>query len=135
LQLARQLVARGCRVDIFSRVAQPDTPAVVELEPGLRAIHIEAGPAGPLAPDQIYTHLEAFEAGLLDFVAAEHGLAKQAERPPYDIVHSHYWLSGLVGERLKAAWGVPHVAMFHTLGEIKNRSRLQEHETDLRIAS
>src|SRR5690606_18639520 len=54
---------------------------------------------------------------------------------PYDIVHSHYWLSGLVGERLKAAWGVPHVAMFHTLGEIKNRSSLQEHETDLRIAS
>jgi D-inositol-3-phosphate glycosyltransferase len=51
------------------------------------------------------------------------------------VVHSHYWLSGLVGERLKKTWDVPHVTMFHTLGEIKNRSSLQEHETDLRIAS
>ena len=49
------------------------------------------------------------------------------------MVHSHYWLSGLVGERLKKTWDVPHVTMFHTLGEIKNRSSLQEHETDLRI--
>jgi D-inositol-3-phosphate glycosyltransferase len=54
---------------------------------------------------------------------------------PYNIVHSHYWLSGLVGQRLKQRWGVPHVTMFHTLGEIKNRASLSEHEPDLRISS
>jgi D-inositol-3-phosphate glycosyltransferase len=102
-------------------------PAVVEIEPGLRAVHVVAGPVGPLTPDQIYAHLDAFEAGVLDFVARQ--------SRPYDIVHSHYWLSGLIGERLKTAWGIPHVAMFHTLGEIKNRSSVQEHETELRIAS
>jgi D-inositol-3-phosphate glycosyltransferase len=51
----------------------------------------------------------------------------------YDVIHSHYWLSGIIGERLKAAWHVPHVVMFHTLGEVKNRASLSEHETDLRI--
>jgi len=51
------------------------------------------------------------------------------------VIHSHYWLSGLVGERLKAEWGVPHVVMFHTLGEVKNRASHREHESALRIAS
>ena len=127
LQLARQLVARGCSVDIFSRATQPEVPDVVEIEPGLRAIHVIAGPVAPLLPEDIYAHLEAFEFGVREF--AEDGDAT------YDIIHSHYWLSGLVGERLKAAWGVAHVTMFHTLGEIKNRSSVQEHETALRIAS
>ena len=145
LQLARQLLSRGCRIDIFSRSTHA-IPEVVEIEPGLRAIHVVAGPVAPLAPEQIYTHLDAFEAGVRDFVAREQALPPPpvapgepliAGRPdrPYDVLHSHYWLSGLVGERLKTAWGVPHVAMFHTLGEIKNRSSVQEHETELRIAS
>ena len=59
----------------------------------------------------------------------------ESTRAPYDVIHSHYWLSGLVGERLKAAWGVPHVVMFHTLGEVKNRASHREHESALRIAS
>jgi len=49
-------------------------------------------------------------------------------------VHSHYWLSGWVGQALKARWNVPHVIMFHTLGEAKNRAHLSEHEPDYRIA-
>ena len=141
LQLARQLVARGCSVDIFSRASQPELPETVQIEPGLRAIHIPAGPVAPLAPEDIYAHLDAFEAGVLAYTEVEaasgYELATRSGRgeAPYDVVHSHYWLSGLVGERLKKTWDVPHVAMFHTLGEIKNRSSLQEHETDLRIAS
>jgi D-inositol-3-phosphate glycosyltransferase len=82
---------------------------------------------GPLLPEDIYGHLDAFEAGVREFA--------QHEGITYDVVHSHYWLSGLVGEKLKRAWSAPHVAMFHTLGEIKNRSSVQEHETDLRITS
>ena len=49
-------------------------------------------------------------------------------------MHSHYWLSGWVGQALKARWNVPHVIMFHTLGEAKNRAHLSEHEPDYRIA-
>jgi D-inositol-3-phosphate glycosyltransferase len=62
------------------------------------------------------------------------GRAAAGERV-YDVIHSHYWLSGLVGERLKSAWHVPHAVMFHTLGEVKNRASHREHESELRIAS
>jgi D-inositol-3-phosphate glycosyltransferase len=151
LELAKQLSARGCTIDIFSRATRRDTPEVVQIGPGLRAIHLRAGPARNLAPETLYKHLDAFEEAVLDFVgrdshspASQAGVGGDSQAPvspggrvaaPYDVVHSHYWLSGLVGERLKARWRVPHVTMFHTLGEIKNRASLSEHETDLRIRS
>ncbi len=127
LELARQLAAAGCLVDVFTRATHPDLQDVVEVEPGLRVVHLQAGPLQSLGPEDVYEHLDEFYEGLLAFASRE-GIA-------YDVVHSHYWLSGLVAERLKAAWHVPHVAMFHTLGEIKNRSSLSEHETELRIES
>jgi D-inositol-3-phosphate glycosyltransferase len=125
LELARQLAARGCQVDIFTRITRPGTPEVIEVAPGLRAINLRAGAARNLSPASIYKHLDAFEAAIADF--------NSRDGTRYDLVHSHYWLSGIVGERLKARWQAPHVTMFHTLGEIKNRASLSEHETELRI--
>lgn len=127
LELARQLAARGCQVDIFSRATTLDTPEVVTIQPGLRAVHLPAGVIGPLLPEDVYEHLPAFRDAVLAF--------GERDGARYDVIHSHYWLSGLVAEGLKRAWSVPHVAMFHTLGEIKNRSSLSEHEGDLRIQS
>ncbi len=127
LELARQLAAAGCLVDVFTRATHADLQEVVQVEPGLRVVHLQAGPLQNLAPEDVYEHLDEFYERLLAFASRE-GIA-------YDVVHSHYWLSGLVAERLKAEWRVPHVAMFHTLGEIKNRSSLSEHETELRIES
>jgi D-inositol-3-phosphate glycosyltransferase len=125
LELARRLVEKGCIVDIFSRAAAPDTPQVTQLAANLRTIHLRAGPQSPLAPEQVHAHLEEFRAALLKFNALDGG--------EYDIIHSHYWLSGLIAERIKPEWRIPHVAMFHTLGEVKNRSSLSENEPDLRI--
>ena len=125
LELAQQLVGQGCEVDIFSRVTGRETPTLTELAPGLRVVHLRAGPARYLGPESVHKHLDAFEAALIEF--------GEREARSYDLIHSHYWLSGLVGERLKAAWKVPHVTMFHTLGEIKNRASLFENEPDLRI--
>jgi D-inositol-3-phosphate glycosyltransferase len=127
LELARELASAGCEVDIFSRAASPDVQPVIQLEKGLRAIHLTAGPKAPLTPADVYEHLDAFERELSAFV--------EVDGRAYDVIHSHYWLSGLIGERLKAAWHVPHVTMFHTLGEIKNRSSYNENETELRIES
>jgi D-inositol-3-phosphate glycosyltransferase len=127
LELARNLAARGCDIDIFTRAAAPGLPLADELAPGLRVINLSAGPASPMAPEQVHEHLDAFTAAVFDFAAAE-GIS-------YDVVHSHYWLSGLVGARLKARWQVPHVVMFHTLGEIKNRASYGEHEPPQRIAA
>ena len=58
---------------------------------------------------------------------------QRREGRSYDLVHSHYWLSGWVGQALKTAWQVPHVIMFHTLGEVKNRHHLEEREPEYRI--
>jgi D-inositol-3-phosphate glycosyltransferase len=125
LELARRLAARGCSVDIFTRATAPDSPLVIEEALGLRVINLVAGPQAPLAPEQLHSHLGAFYEALLDFC--------RSDGASYDLVHSHYWLSGLVGSRLKVQWGVPHVVMFHTLGEIKNRASYGEHESQLRI--
>jgi D-inositol-3-phosphate glycosyltransferase len=127
VELARQLVARGCEVDIFSRVSGQQQPEVFEMEPGLRAIHLAAGPARYLTPESTVRHLSTFAHAVIDFAARE--------QVRYDLVHSHYWLSGLVGLDLQRAWDVPHVTMFHTLGEIKNRASVSMNETDLRIES
>ena len=127
LELSCQLTENGCLIDIFSRATDPDTPEVTDLGPGLRAIHLHAGPARYLSPESTYKHIDRFGEAVLEFSARE--------QVGYDLIHSHYWLSGIVGQTLKAAWDVPHVTMFHTLGEIKNRASSLENETDLRIQS
>jgi D-inositol-3-phosphate glycosyltransferase len=108
-------------------MASPDVPEVTEIEPGLRAIHIEAGPLQAHSPEELYPYVDEFAEGIRAYAAAE-GLS-------YDVVHSHYWVAGLAGAALKKRWGVPHVTMFHTLGEVKNRSSLSESESPLRISA
>jgi D-inositol-3-phosphate glycosyltransferase len=125
LELAKQMASRGCKVDIFSRAATKEAVEVFEIAPGLRTIHVKAGPARYLAPESIYRHLDTFEAAVAEFV--------ERDGSEYDLIHSHYWLSGIVGEKLKRRWNLPHVTMFHTLGEIKNRASVAENETALRI--
>jgi len=127
LELSKSLARLGWDVDIFSRATSARTPEVTEIAPGVRVIHLRAGPARPLSPAATYRHVESFQRAVIDF--------NRRDGAHYDVVHSHYWLSGLVGERLKAAWRVPHVAMFHTLGEIKNRASRSENESPLRIRS
>src|SRR3954463_5778260 len=126
-ELCERLATLGCSIDIFSRATDRETPLVTQLSPTLRVIHLRAGPLRYLTPASVYNHLEGFEAALRQFTSEDSAA--------YDVIHSHYWLSGLVGERLSGAWGVPHVVMFHTLGEVKNRASHREHESALRIAS
>jgi D-inositol-3-phosphate glycosyltransferase len=127
VELARRLIESGCAVDIFSRVSGRSQPEVTEIEPGLRAIHLPAGPVRYLAPESIVKHLPRFTDAVISFA--------EREGVRYDLIHSHYWISGLVGLELKRAWDVPHVTMFHTLGEIKNRASVSMNETSLRIES
>ena len=136
LELARELAERGHTVDIFTRRTNPDDPETVSISDapsgddaasGARVVHIDAGPARYVEKDALAAHVDAFEAGVAAFA--------EREGATYDVLHSHYWLSGVAGERLKARWGVPHIAMFHTLGEVKARSRISEREPEPRIAA
>jgi D-inositol-3-phosphate glycosyltransferase len=129
-ELSRELAERGHHVDVFTRRAgdvPAAEPALVDGSPHARLMHIDSGPAEYVEKAELPQYLDAFEQGVVAFA--------QREGITYDIVHSHYWLSGLVGERLKARWAVPHMTMFHTLAEVKSRSRISEWEPDVRIES
>ena len=123
--LSRQLCTRAHTMDVFTRRTDPDSPQVVEIDDRTRVIQVDAGPFE--APkDSLQRYLPEFRCGVIRF-QEEHDLA-------YDLIHSHYWLSGWVGQALKARWNVPHVTMFHTLAEAKNRAHPDEREPDYRIA-
>lgn len=112
---ARELGRRGIQVDVFTRSQDECVPMVMHtLGENARVVHIPAGPERPLPVPEIADYLDEFTQGVIAF-AAQEGVA-------YDVIHSHYWLSGLVAGALRAAWGrrVPIVHMFHTLGQMKN---------------
>jgi D-inositol-3-phosphate glycosyltransferase len=111
-ELSRALGRLGFAVDVFTRSQDPGIPEVVALGPGARVVHVPAGPARPIARAAVAEHLPEFAAGVEAFRARE-GVR-------YDLVHSHYWLSGLAGLDLRRRWDTPLVHMFHTLGAIKN---------------
>ena len=112
-ELARQLAARRRLVDIYTRRDRPDLPDVVQIAPGAQVVHVDVGPPTTLPPIEVAAHIDAFTARA-DQIARERGWS-------YELLHSHYWVSGLSGISLAQRWGCPHAATFHTLGEIKNR--------------
>jgi D-inositol-3-phosphate glycosyltransferase len=113
-ELAQELGSRGILVDIFTRRNSHDEPEIdTAIGENVRVIYLTAGPIVSLKPDDLYPYLSQFTARLMAF-ATMHKLK-------YDIVYSHYWLSGWVAQKLKESWGVPFVQMFHTLGQMKQR--------------
>ncbi len=123
-ELSRELARRGRQVDIFTRL-DGERPEVTTIEANLRLIQLPAGPATPLEKELLTPWLPAFIAELNRFAAAE--------GQPYDVVHSHYWQAIAAGEPFARAQGAPHLVMFHTLGEVKNRARVSEEEPGERI--
>ncbi|MFZ5923130.1 MAG: glycosyltransferase [Chloroflexota bacterium] len=121
--VTRQLGRVGVHVDVFTRSQDEHVPHVLhDLGYGNRVVHVPAGPEVPLAKRELAGYIPDFVQGILDF-AAEKNIQ-------YDIIHSHYWMSGIAAESLKQAWGVPVVHMFHTLGEMKNRIAQSESEKE-----
>ena len=124
-ELARQLGKRGHAVDVFTRVHDPRDPQIIELGANARLIHLMAGGIEQINKMDIYPHLPDFTEDLEDF--------RRWNGMEYDLIFSHYWLSGLVGERLRQSWQVPHITMFHTLGAVKNAIGIGEPEPELRL--
>jgi D-inositol-3-phosphate glycosyltransferase len=112
--LTQALGRIGIHVDVFTRSQDEHVPHVLhDLGFGNRVVHIPAGSEVPLPKDELVDFIPQFVDGIRSF-ASEKGLN-------YDLIHSHYWMSGLAGKSLKEAWKIPMVHMFHTLGEMKNR--------------
>ena len=115
LEVSRRLAEMGVAVDVFTRATSSALPPVVEVAPGVLVRHVVAGPYEGLDKADLPAQLCAFTSEVLR-VEAQH------DPGWYDLVHSHYWLSGQVGRVARARWGVPLVHSAHTLAKVKNAS-------------
>jgi D-inositol-3-phosphate glycosyltransferase len=113
VEVSRRLAARGIAVDVFTRATSSDLPPVVEMSPGVTVRHVSAGPFEDLGKEELPAQLCAFTAAVL---------REEAQHEPgfYDVVHSHYWLSGQVGWLARDRWSVPLIHTAHTLAKVKN---------------
>ncbi len=125
---ADRLAARGLDVDVFTRCRGEDLREVEEFDSGSRLVRVKAGPCAPVPKGELPRYLPEFLGGMLR--------RERLEGTAYDLVHTHYWLSGWVGRGAKELWRVPLVASFHTLGKVKNYSlaRGESPESDVRLA-
>ncbi|MGW6455370.1 D-inositol-3-phosphate glycosyltransferase [Streptomyces sp. NPDC055078] len=113
VELAKRLAAINIEVEIFTRASSGGLPDSVELAPGVLVRHVDAGPYEGLAKEDLPGQLCAFTHGVMQ--------AWARQRPGhYDLVHSHYWLSGHVGWLAAERWGVPLVHAMHTMAKVKN---------------
>src|SRR5947207_3121163 len=112
-EVSRNLGRLGYAVDVFTRCDGPDLPDVVDWAPGVRVVHLEAGPRQHLPKDQIWPFMPAFRAGALRF------MARDGAR--YDLLHGNFWMSGWVAAGLRRRLGIPAVQIFHAMGKTKQR--------------
>lgn len=112
-ELARRLADRNIAVEVFTRATSSAIPPVVETMPGVLVRNVMAGPYALLPKSDLPAQLCAFTSGVLRAEAAH-------EPGWFDLVHSHYWLSGHVGWLATERWGIPLVHSMHTMAKVKN---------------
>ncbi len=128
-ELSTTMASQEVAVDVFTRKDHPELPGTVEVAPGYRVHHLEAGPLRSLSIESQVPHLGGFSRVLMERLKAG------AERP--DLVHSHYWLSGWAALEVKERLDIPMANSFHTLGRVKDATRRADQSpTDpMRIAT
>ena len=124
-ELTRELASQGHHIDIYTRSQDAALSEIVPLAANARLIHIHSG--DPVDLDKLLVYSQAPD------VACKIENFRKQNNLKYDIIFSHYWISGISGLYLKTWWQVPHVVMFHTLGAAKNAIGIGEDEPELRI--
>lgn len=115
LELARRLAEQGIEVDVFTRATSSSLDPVVQVDTGVRVLHITAGPFEGLGKAELPGQMCVFAREVLRMEAAQ-------PAGHYDVVHSHYWLSGQVAALARDRWGVPMVHTMHTMAKVKNEA-------------
>jgi D-inositol-3-phosphate glycosyltransferase len=126
-ELARELGGRGHWIDIYTRLINGRQQPVINLFDNVRLIHLGIPNNGNLSRLALYPHLSDFFKSMEDF--------RTREGIEYDLIHSHYWLSGRMGNWAQELWDRPHLVMLHTIGVVKNRTGVGQPESELRIAA
>lgn len=124
-ELARELGQSPFTIDIFTRRTHPQQPEIVYLTARVRVIHIEAGPVAPVDKHMLYQYVPALTRQIKAFA--------DREQKSYQLLHSHYWLSGVVAQQLARCWHIPHITMFHTLAHLKQLANPTQAESVLRL--
>ena len=109
--LSAALARRGHQVVVYTRRDDPNVPRTVRLLPGVQVEHLSAGPARPIGKDELLPFMEDFG----------NELARQVRQQQPDLLHAHFWMSGLASLRAASAAGLPVVQTFHALGKVKRR--------------
>lgn len=129
LEQATALARRGHRVDLLTRRADPDAPRVIDVEPNLRLIHLDAGPPRPLAKSDMEQAIAPFTASLDHLLDSSDG--------PFDVVHAHHWFSGVAALPVTRERGLPLLQSFHSVSAPADSTSLgagEPAESDGRIA-
>lgn len=126
-ELARELGRRGHWIDIYTRLQNGSQQPIIDLFENVRLIHLGIPNNGNLSRLALYPYLSDFFKSMENF-RSRNGIE-------YDLIHSHYWLSGRLGSWAQELWDRPHLVMLHTLGEVKNRTGVGRPEPELRIAA
>jgi len=124
-QLTRELGQSQNTIDIFTRQTNKHTPKIVQITPQVRVIHIQAGPSAPVQKHELYQYLTDYTQHIDEF--------RCIENTHYDVLHSHYWLSGAAALLLAHKWAIPHITMFHTLAHLKQLANPDEKEPFIRL--
>ncbi|RJQ36554.1 glycosyltransferase [Candidatus Microgenomates bacterium] len=122
LELSKKLSESGFIIDIFTRIKDKEKPKIVLINKNLRVIHLKAGPEEQIPKKEIIQHIPEFVKNFNGF--------KSSEKINYDILHCHYYLSGLAGLSIKETSKIPLIITFHTLGLMKNLVARNELETE-----
>jgi hypothetical protein len=117
-QVARQLARLGYSVDVFTRRDRESLPEVLDWRPGVRVVHVPAGPARYVRKEELLPLMGEFASYVREF-ARQHG--------SYSVAHANFFMSGLAAMELKSALGVPFAVTFHALGRVR---RLHQGEAD-----
>lgn len=112
MSTATELAARGVKVDLLTRAT--GAPTVTEVSDGVTVYELEAGPRGVIAKDDLVAVADEFGEAVADLTGRR--------TPRYDLIHAHYWLSGLATLPVALELGLPFVQSFHTVAAMKNAS-------------
>ncbi len=124
-QLARELGRSQNKIDIFTRRTNKHTPTIVRITPNVRVIHIQAGPPVVIPKNELFQYSTDFARRIEEF--------RHNELAQYDVLHSHYWLSGAAALQLSQRWAIPHIIMFHTLAHLKQLANPEVAEPSHRL--
>ena len=110
-EICKSLARLGYQIDIFTRKDDESLPEIVEWLPGIRVVHVEAGPAREVPKEQLLGFMDEFTTSMVSFI--------RRLRLHYELVHANFFMSGLVASRIKLILGIPYVVTFHALGKIR----------------